>query len=269
MDILFITILILAQLLLRSTPVTTPPPEERLRLSGDTEIYRFFGNAFISQNELSWSRTQILFGVEAGILTASFSNGGLYGAFILFCGTVLICKIWRLILRDWQLRDYYQGKIEILKVDYMDGTVLAGQELRVKPLAEEPREQQQEPPNFLAKIWDIRKITRKNGSYILASIVWWLIFLNAIFVTAMLVSECEHPKNPLYRMWQQEETIKRQEETIKNLNAQINNLTQRNIKLEKVQQLQRISISARLDQIPISDQEIKELKKKIEALENP
>lgn len=71
----------------------------------DNEVYRFLVTYYLHQDKLSWSRTQTLVVVEAGLLAASFAKGGLIAIISLLIGSIVIWLIWRLIQRDWEIRD--------------------------------------------------------------------------------------------------------------------------------------------------------------------
>lgn len=72
-----------------------------------TDFYRFIYTSYFHQDNLSWSRTQILLVVEGGVLTAAFSKHGWLAVLALALGSVLVLLIWHLIQRDWQIRDQY------------------------------------------------------------------------------------------------------------------------------------------------------------------
>jgi len=73
----------------------------------ESEFYRFIGAYYLHQDTLSWSRTQNLFAVEAGVLVAAFTRHGWLALLALLLGSGLVFLIWRLIQRDWQIRDQY------------------------------------------------------------------------------------------------------------------------------------------------------------------
>ena len=70
------------------------------------QIYNYMINYYLHQDRLSWSRTQTLIVIEAGLLATSYRliNTPL-SVIILFLGTPIIWFIWRLIKRDWDVRD--------------------------------------------------------------------------------------------------------------------------------------------------------------------
>jgi len=72
-----------------------------------TEFYRFISAYYFHQDSLSWSRTQNLLVIEAGVLAAAFSKHGWLAILALALGSVLVLLIWHLIQRDWQVRDQY------------------------------------------------------------------------------------------------------------------------------------------------------------------
>jgi len=71
------------------------------------DFYRFICAYYFHQDSLSWSRTQNLLAVEAGILAVAFSKRGGLAILALTLGSVLVLLILHLILRDWQVRDQY------------------------------------------------------------------------------------------------------------------------------------------------------------------
>jgi hypothetical protein len=73
----------------------------------DDEFYRFACAYYLHQDSLSWSRTQILFAVEGAALAAALSQRTSIAVLALLSGSVLVFLIWRLVQRDWQVRDQY------------------------------------------------------------------------------------------------------------------------------------------------------------------
>jgi hypothetical protein len=71
------------------------------------EFYRFIYTYYFYQEGVSWTRTQNLLVVEGGVLAAAFSQHGQLAILALAGGSVLVFLIWRLIQRDWQIRDQY------------------------------------------------------------------------------------------------------------------------------------------------------------------
>lgn len=72
----------------------------------DNEVYRFLVTYYMYQDKLSWSRTQTLVAVEGGVLTASFVKGRLIAIISLLIGSAIVWLIWRLIQRDWEIRNH-------------------------------------------------------------------------------------------------------------------------------------------------------------------
>jgi hypothetical protein len=72
-----------------------------------SDFYRFIYTYYFHQDTLSWRRTQILLVAEAGILAAAFNKHGWLAILALSLGSLLVFLIWRLIQRDWQVRDQY------------------------------------------------------------------------------------------------------------------------------------------------------------------
>ncbi|MGH9745219.1 MAG: hypothetical protein ACRD59_03815 [Candidatus Acidiferrales bacterium] len=71
------------------------------------DFYRFISAHYFHHDNLSWGRTQILFAIEAGVLVAAFNKRGWLAIAALVLGSLLVFLIWRLIQRDWQVRDQY------------------------------------------------------------------------------------------------------------------------------------------------------------------
>jgi hypothetical protein len=67
-------------------------------------IYTFLTNYYLHQDQLSWRRTQLLVAVEGATLAAAFANPQL-AELTLLLGIVLVLVIWRLVERDWEVRD--------------------------------------------------------------------------------------------------------------------------------------------------------------------
>ncbi len=69
-------------------------------------VYKHLTDYYLYQDRLSWSRTQTLVVLEAALLAASYAKAGTFIApVILILGTFVVWLIWRLIKRDWQVRD--------------------------------------------------------------------------------------------------------------------------------------------------------------------
>jgi len=70
------------------------------------QIYQHMIRSYLYQDKLSWSRTQTLVVVEGGLLASSYyCVGAPLAVFILLFGTLIVWFIWRLIQRDWEVRD--------------------------------------------------------------------------------------------------------------------------------------------------------------------
>lgn len=79
---------------------------EQLRVEGK-DIYGFLTNQYLHQNQLSWSRLQTIFAIEAGILAWFFSFGSslAISSLGLLLGTCVVWLLYRLVIRDWEIRD--------------------------------------------------------------------------------------------------------------------------------------------------------------------
>lgn len=91
-----------------SLPVWDPNGDGGL----DKEVYRFLVTYYIYQDQISWSRTQILFLVEAGLLTAAFAKKSYLAGVTLTAAIILIALIWLLVERDWQIRDQHLAVLD-------------------------------------------------------------------------------------------------------------------------------------------------------------
>jgi hypothetical protein len=72
------------------------------------EIYRFLTTQYLHQNQLSWSRLQTIFAIEAGLLAWFFSAHNTTISIIvvgMVLGSIAIWLLHQLILRDWEVRD--------------------------------------------------------------------------------------------------------------------------------------------------------------------
>jgi hypothetical protein len=70
-------------------------------------VYAHLTSYYLYQDRLSWSRTQTLVVLEAAILAGSYAQvGTALAPAILLPGTFIVWLIWRLIKRDWQVRDH-------------------------------------------------------------------------------------------------------------------------------------------------------------------
>jgi hypothetical protein len=74
-------------------------------------VYTHLTEYYLYQDELSWSRTQLLVAVEGGALAAAFALRPL-AVPTLLVGTVLTSLIWRLVERDWEVRDQNLGMLD-------------------------------------------------------------------------------------------------------------------------------------------------------------
>lgn len=71
----------------------------------ENEIYKFLATHWQHQNQLSWSRLYALLALESGTLAGSYSVKGWTGLGLLLVGTLVGFILYRLIKRDWDVRD--------------------------------------------------------------------------------------------------------------------------------------------------------------------
>lgn len=128
------------------------------------EFYRFIYTYYFHQDSLSWSRTQNLLVVEAGVLAAAFSQHGWLAILALALGSVLVLLIWHLIQRDWQIRDQYNNYFDRFHEDW--GVTLG----------------------VPAKGYWYR------GRHIVQAITWSVIFINLVFVVLFAFEMYKNPK---------------------------------------------------------------------------
>jgi len=94
----------------KATPEATPlTPEPGQSLVLANEVYRLLGTYYIYQDQIGWSRIQTIVAVEAGVLAGALSRKGILGPLALVLGTLLLHWLYRLIRRDWQVRDHTAG----------------------------------------------------------------------------------------------------------------------------------------------------------------
>ncbi|MDD3483170.1 hypothetical protein [Azovibrio restrictus] len=78
----------------------------------DNEIYKFLTTHWQHQNQLSWSRLYVMVALELATLGGAFSIKGILGVSAIVVGTFVGFLLYRLILRDWHVRDQHQELIE-------------------------------------------------------------------------------------------------------------------------------------------------------------
>jgi hypothetical protein len=83
----------------QSTPLTPAP-------SANSEAVRFLGAYYIYQDQIGWSRTQAIAIVELAALAGAFARQGPLSPLPLVLGTMVVCWLHKLALRDWQVRDH-------------------------------------------------------------------------------------------------------------------------------------------------------------------
>jgi len=77
-------------------------------------VYQWLTAYFLHQDRVSWSRIQTIVAVEAGILAAAFALDCRASLVPLVVGTFLIGCVWRLVRRDWQIRDQDLAKLDLV-----------------------------------------------------------------------------------------------------------------------------------------------------------
>ena len=89
-------------------------PDLPLTVNGN-EVYRFITTHYFHQNQLSWSRLQTQFAVEAGLLTWYFSQkqSPTISAFGMILGVIVIWLLYKLVLRDWEIRDQNENVLKL------------------------------------------------------------------------------------------------------------------------------------------------------------
>jgi hypothetical protein len=78
----------------------------------DDAVYQWLTSYLLHQDQLSWSRTQTIVAVEAGVLAGAFYLNGRAAVIPLLLGAVVIWLCWSLICRDWQIRDQDLSKLD-------------------------------------------------------------------------------------------------------------------------------------------------------------
>src|SRR5437867_3918144 len=68
------------------------------------EVYSHLVDCYLHQNELGWSRAEILLAIEAGSIAAAFSVKPL-AIYALIFGMIFVVLLWILVERDWVVRD--------------------------------------------------------------------------------------------------------------------------------------------------------------------
>lgn len=78
----------------------------------DNEIYKFVTAHWQHQNQLSWSRLYVMVALELATLGGAISIKGVLGIGAIVVGTFVGFLLYRLILRDWHVRDQHQELID-------------------------------------------------------------------------------------------------------------------------------------------------------------
>ena len=141
------------------------PPLDKIQPIEANEFYRFVCALYLQRDTLSWSRAQLIFAVEAGVLAGAFSNkdSAIYFVPALIAGSVVIFLIWRLVQRDWQVRDQYNLYFDKFHKEFLNEQINSGRIMTVAP-----------------------KSRWYRGAFILKFIIWSLITFNLFCVVAFL-----------------------------------------------------------------------------------
>lgn len=78
----------------------------------ENEIYRFMTSLWISHNQMSWNRLQMMLALETASLVGAFSKPGLLGTVALLIASALIFVLYKMILRDWDIRDQHRSLLD-------------------------------------------------------------------------------------------------------------------------------------------------------------
>lgn len=95
--------------------------EKVLNNVSESEVYRFLTLHWHHHNQLAWSKLYVLLALEAATLTGSFSVAKVshYSSFwLLLAGSLVAIILYRLMLRDWQVRDYMAEKLNNVHNDF-------------------------------------------------------------------------------------------------------------------------------------------------------
>jgi hypothetical protein len=80
------------------------------------EIYKFLTAHWHHHNQLSWSKLYVLLAVESATLAAGFqlhSDTPNVACALVLVGTVVGIILYRLMQRDWEIRDDYTTKLDL------------------------------------------------------------------------------------------------------------------------------------------------------------
>lgn len=124
--------------------------------ASESDVYDFLTQLYFYQDELSWNRIQTIVAIEGGILVAVLSQQNRICALLVLSGTIVIWLIWRLVLRDWQLRDH-------------NLTILEAAHARFAVKIDIPAS-----PHWF------------RGRYILKGVVWVMMITNVVIFTAIV-----------------------------------------------------------------------------------
>lgn len=83
------------------------------KVSG-SEIYRWLTTYYLHQDRISVERIQTFIAIEAGVLGGAFALRGLMAVITLALGSFLVWMVWRMVQRDWQIRDQSLHALDIV-----------------------------------------------------------------------------------------------------------------------------------------------------------
>jgi len=157
-----------------------PPEGLNWEAIDEKEFYRFAYTLYFHQDKLSWSRTQILFAIEAAVLAVAFVQRVSVAVSVaaLLVGSALAFLIWRLIQRDWQVRNQYD-----LYLKRFHARLITDPRMRDRTMVVPPKSN-----------W-------YRGGYIVPLIVWSLIAFNVLCAIGFLWHRyCTHTKGATFTL---------------------------------------------------------------------
>ena len=66
----------------------------------ENEIYRFLTTSFLAQNQLMYSRLQLMIAIEVASLAGALVKGGAFGFLLLLIASAVVVCLWLLAIRD-------------------------------------------------------------------------------------------------------------------------------------------------------------------------
>ena len=87
-------------------PKLCPDPHRKEGVHVD-QIYNWLTRRHVHQDQLRWSRTQTIVTIEAAIIASAFYLQGWWACIPVATGNLVIVVFWKIVLRDWQLRDHH------------------------------------------------------------------------------------------------------------------------------------------------------------------